>query len=131
MNCEILTACASAKDDDGKLTINGAFSRINAPSFPCKLPMVIVVRIRSSAAEDGEHSLHLSLSDLDDKLLGPPAEATFQTTTRENEEYTWTQAIIDIGDIRIPGRNDYSLILQIDGKTIAYTSLYVSVDAKR
>jgi hypothetical protein len=93
--------------------------------------LCIAVRICSTINEDGKHSLKLSLSDLDGKILGPPAEAPFETKTRDNERYTWTSAVIQIRDIRICEPNDYLLNLQIDGTSIANTTIFVKDGSKR
>ena len=132
MICEILTACAAAKDNDGMFTINGAFTRLTIPHMPAQLQaLVIAIRIRSTSDEDGQHTLRLFLSELDGKLLGPPAEAGFESKTLDGEEYTWAAAVIQIPNLRICESNDYLLSLQIDGQSIANTTLYILDGSKR
>jgi hypothetical protein len=126
MNCEILTACNSAKEENGLFTINGAFSRITAPSFPCQLHFSVAMRVCFSSEEDGKHSLRLTLCDLDGKSLGPPIDAAFESRSKENEGYSWKAIVVEIPDLRIAVVNDYSLSLEIDGESIANTTLYVS-----
>jgi hypothetical protein len=127
MICEILTACHEASTQGAMLTIDRAFNRVMLPFLPCVLEeVVIAVRVRSTSEEDGPHSFQLSLTELDGNLLGPPAEAQFETKSRDNEEYTWTQPVIRIPNILIPGPNDYLLTLQIDGCTLANTTIYVT-----
>jgi hypothetical protein len=87
--------------------------------------MVIAIRLCATSEEDGTHKLELSLTDLDGKLLGPPAKATFVTKTRPNEQYAWTQAVIGIHQIQILEPNEYLLNLQINGHSIANTTLCV------
>jgi hypothetical protein len=125
MTAEILTVCESAENGI-TLTIRGAFYRLSVPRIPCVLPkLVIALRVRATADEDGSHALKLYLSDLDGKSLGPPAEETFETRTIGNETYTQIAAVIEIHDIRIGIATDHLLNLQIDGESIANTTLYV------
>jgi hypothetical protein len=127
MISEILTACLSATDNNGMFTIEGAFCRLTVPIMPAILNRLdVAIRMRSTAAEDGMHSLILSLTNLDGKLLGPPAESTFDTSTRENEVCTWTSIVITIRDICIQEPNEYFISLQIDGQSIASTVVYVN-----
>jgi hypothetical protein len=126
MNCEILTACLGAVDKDGVFTIDGAFNRLTISPIPGVLKeLVIAVRICFSSAEDGPHTLHLSVSDLDDKVLGPVAEGCFESKTRTGEQYTWNSAVIRVAGIRIGRRDDYLLSLSIDGQCIANTTIFV------
>ena len=126
MNCEILTACDDAKDNGDMLTINGAFTRLTIPKTPAVLQqLVIAVRLRFSSDEDGPHKFHLSLSDLDGKVLGPPAESPFESKTRDGEQYTWLSAVIRVRDIQIAKSDDYLLSLLIDEQSIASTTLFV------
>jgi hypothetical protein len=86
---------------------------------------MIALRVRFTSDEDGLHESRMSVTELDGHLLGPPVETKFESKSRENEEYAWVTGVIRLVNIRIREPNDYLLTLQIDGQSIASTTIYI------
>jgi Family of unknown function (DUF6941) len=127
MVAEILTACKAAQDSDEGFTIAKAFCRLDVPSFPARVPdFAIAMRIRFSSDEEGEHRLRVFISDLDGRIVGPAEERTFEACTPPNETFSWLSAVLFLRDIRIQCPNDYRVNVEIDGESIADTTIYVS-----
>ena len=71
MTPEIVTLCHSAVAHGGNLSILDAFNEIYPPSLPYQFPpFTLACRLRFESQEIGEHSLRVTVADIDGRTLG-------------------------------------------------------------
>jgi len=126
MTSEIFCVCDSASVADGKLDIRGTFSRLACPVFPIVLPPpTVVATLRFDTVEEGIHKLEVSVFNLEDKIIGPPAKAQFPVTAEGDDVQAWQTAIIQIPNVRFASPGDFRFALNIDGHSVASCLLCV------
>lgn len=137
MNAEILCACdfASADTHTQKMTIVGTFDTISAASAPCTHDVMhIATKLRFAASEFPSRSIEITIkSDSGEKIMPsmafqtPPPE---QAPNQPNIDSTLTIQVSGmIVGLVLPRFGRYSIELQVDGKILASTPLYVKQSA--
>ena len=126
MNLEVFAICDAATDSQGKLNILGAFDTIFAKELPARHPLcTIVVRVRFSREEEGEHKIFIDLIDDLEAPLVPRYEMTFTVRVPGEEPYATTNFIINFQNLALNRYGEHKIKLDIDGKLKATLPLFV------
>ena len=84
MEIESFLLCDCATDQQGKLTILGAFDTIRSNKMPALHPAcTFVARIRFSKTEEGEHKIRINVTDEDGRAAGPDLEQNISIKVEE------------------------------------------------
>ncbi len=126
MNIEVFSLCDAATNDTGKLNVLGAFDTIWMPQIPGVHPQcAIVLRVRFSISERGEHRITVNFVDVDGKHIIAPASGTIQVNFPDNQRSGSANLILNIHGLKLEKFGEYSIDLRIDGKNAASLPLFV------
>ena len=128
MIADIFTFCRSAAiEDDGGLLIRGGFNCLGCKEFPTPpLSLTIIARVISTIDEDGEHPASIA-------FVGPDGETVFehpeifQVSTQNAQDQAYNVLVIPVNGVMFEAPNDFDVQLNIDGQTIARTTLSVQL----
>lgn len=126
MNVEMLALCDAATDHGGRLNMLGAFDRVGG-ALPVVLPQcAVVIRMRWTREDVGEHRVGIQLADERGKSLIPPLDSTVHVPPMPTEmESHAINMILNLQRLRIELAGVYKLILNIDNSTLASVPLFV------
>ncbi len=115
-----------AKDADGKVSLHGEFTRIEALQFPAKYtgPMVVWTRLGLDAGDIGrQFTLTVRFEDAErhplSETTGP---VTVPHTTTRN---AWFDISNKITDLILPVPGDYAFVCLLDGQEMGRALLTV------
>jgi len=117
MNIEIFTLCDAATDSFGKLNILGSFDTIITKSLPAKQPQcAVVLKIRFTKIEEGNHNIKINLINEDGKSVIPTLVENISVKMPEGRSSASKNIIICANNLKFDKEGDYSIDLAIDGK---------------
>ncbi len=126
MNLEVFSLCDAATNDTGKLNILGAFDTIWMTKTPGIHPQcAVVLRIRFSALERGEHKIAVNFVDVDGKHIIPSASGSINVHFPDEQRSGSANLILNIHGLKIEKFGEYSIDLAIDGINLASLPLFV------
>jgi hypothetical protein len=122
---EIFCVCLEVKPHaDGAVDIIGVFNQALVKQFPAFVALTIFGRVRFELADDGEHQLAITVTDLNNSNW-PPLEQTFTVNAKLAEEHSWHTFSFGLKDFAFRQWGDLTFRLAIDGKSLASTVVYV------
>jgi hypothetical protein len=125
MKIEIFTLCDFAQESSGKLTVVGTFDTILTRTFPCVHPQLsVVIRLRFSINEFGEHKFRIETRDLDGETCTPPVSGSINVKGVGNATAV-SHLVFGINNLRFGASSVFSFILYIDDKEAGSIPLYI------
>lgn len=126
MNLEVFIICDAATESQGKLNILGGFDTIFAKELPAGPPLcAIVVRVRFSREEEGEHKIFINLIDDLEASLIPRYEQTFPVKVQGEDRSATVNFILNLQNLAFKRYGEHKIKLDIDGKLKATLPLFV------
>ena len=120
MEVEIFTLCDAATESQGKLSILGTFDTIFANRVPAIHPQcAVVVRLRFSRIETGDHTFVLHLVDEDGNAVIPPLQGKLGVNFKLNDHFATANMILNIQNLKLEKYGEYSLDLAVNGRELA------------
>ena len=117
MKIESFLLCDCATDQQGKLTVLGAFDTIRSNKMPVLHPACsFVARIRFSKTEEGEHKIRINVIDEDGRAAGPDLEQNISIKVEEGSHSVVRNLILNVQDMRFEKFGEYGIDLAIDGR---------------
>jgi len=132
MNIEAFLLCDAATQQQGKLSVLGAFDTIFANEMPIKYPAcAIALRIRFDKIEGGNHPFRIHIIDEDGNSIGPKLEGNVKVQVPDNVESTVSNFILNIQQLGFKKYGQYRIDLAIDGQTSSSLPFYVTEIPKK
>lgn len=126
MNIESFLVCDAATDNQGKLNLLGAFDTIYAQTIPAvHRACSIVLRMRFSRIEEGEHKIRISFIDVDGKNIVPPMDGQVDVAMGEDQTSKAINLILNMQGLKLPHFGEYRVDLAIDGRQEAALPLFL------
>ena len=126
MHVEVFSLCDAATADAGKLNMLGAFDTIWAAKMPAVHPQcAVVLRIKFSAIERGEHKILVNFVDADGRHIMPSAKGTININFSGEQRCGSANLILNIQRLKFEKYGEYSIDLAIDGRSEASLPLLV------
>ncbi|MGH7976350.1 MAG: DUF6941 family protein [Limisphaerales bacterium] len=125
MKLEIFTFCEFANVYDGALCISGITDGIYSPQEPLKFPrFCIVYRIRFEVAEEGKHTVNISIMDEDGKPIIPAFQKPIVAQIPKGLNTGANIGMANFNGVIFPKFGEYSLDLVVDGKMLSSQPLH-------
>lgn len=126
MIVEAFIICDAATQQGGKLNVLGAFDCIHARGVPVSHPhCAIVLRVRFSRIEQGDHRIRINLIDEDGNHVVPALEGRTRIQIGEGQESVVANMILALNGLTFQTYGRYEISLTIDGKQVSSMPLYV------
>jgi hypothetical protein len=126
MNIETFVLCDYAQDQQGKLTVVGAFDTLWVSQTPAAHPhCAIAVRIRFENTEAGRHSLRIAMINEDGAQAGVKAEGDMNVVVPQGLPSLATHFIIGMMNQQFPKLGTYHIDLILDGALKARIPLFI------
>jgi len=126
MTVEFIGFCDFAQDNNGKLTVVGAFDSIFARSFPIVHPqMAFVLKFRFTIAEKGRHQVKVTFESTSGKNQLPPLDATVDVQVF-NTASAPVQFVSTFLQTQFGAEDTFMANVEVDGQEVATTPLYIN-----
>jgi hypothetical protein len=131
MNIQVAVLCDAATDENGKLSLLGAFDTICTPHLPTKeQPTVhpqcsIALRVTFSSEDEGAHKLKLNFVDADGRSIMPSIPIPVEVLLPGDALFATRNFIINIQQLRFANPGLYSIDLSLDERPQASIPLLV------
>ena len=126
MKTEIFTLCDAATEGAGKLNILGSFDTLFSHQEPMVYPgCALVLKLRFSRIEEGNHKLKITFIDDDGKAVMQPLENEIPVGLNPKASTATTNVILNIQQLKLPHFGEYAISLAVDGREEMSLPLYV------
>ena len=127
MQVEIFTFCDAATDYEGRMSILGATDRFVAPYLPFRHNnSAVALRMRAVKGDEGQHIVHIALIDAERRAqLDVSGEIEFHLPPEALSGVV--QMIVNMQGLDFLVEGEYTLLAEVDGRTVARTPLMVRV----
>jgi len=124
-----LFADAANLSQEGKLNVLGVFDAVHVASLPAVHPRAtIVVRLKGSSADVGTHAMTLRwINPRGSELWSSTADLAVGAPPGHAAEMDLP--VIASVDLPLDSIGDYTMVIELDGKTHAETQLHVRAGA--
>jgi hypothetical protein len=125
MTMEVFTLCDFAQDNQGKLTIIGAFDALTVKDFPAVHPfMCVAARIRFAVYELGSHAIRVDIRTHEGEALMPALEGSM-SVNGIGKDSACANLTLNLINVRWAKEGSWNIALSIDGLERAQIPLYV------
>jgi hypothetical protein len=132
MDIEAFLLCDAATDQGGKLNVLGAFDAIWAGQLPAIHPAcAVVLRIRFSKIEEGQHPFRICVIDEDGTEVFPRLEGTISVKVPPKVDSTVVNVVANLQRLKLPKFGKYRIDLAIDGQQKASLPFILAEAAPR
>jgi hypothetical protein len=127
MTTQVAVLCDAATDENGKLSILGAFDTIYTPQLPAVHPQCsIALRVTFFGGDEGKHNLRLSFVDEDGRSIMPDFPPIPVEVVLPDEMHFGTRNfIVNIQQLKFEAPGLYSIDVSLDDKPQASIPLLV------
>ncbi|MDH7598714.1 MAG: hypothetical protein QHH07_03620 [Sedimentisphaerales bacterium] len=127
MDVQVAVLCDAATDENGKLSLLGAFDTLLLTQLPGVHPQcAIALRIKFGQEDKGQHRLRLSFVDADGRAVMPNLPTLpINVALADGADFTTRNFIINLQRIRFDRAGPYSIDLFWDEQQIASIPLVV------
>jgi hypothetical protein len=126
VSINVATFCDSATDDNGKLSLQGAFDTVFASQFPAVHPHCsLAVRLAFTGEQLGSHKVRVRFLDSDRNSFFSDVETHMDAKSIEpGATTTSNNLIINISQLQFPKQGLYFVELWLDAKLLTTLHLY-------
>lgn len=125
MKLEIITLCDHAADYGGKVSLNGAFDRIQAREVPFILRnCTFYARVRFDPSEEGKHQIRISLIDADARPIIPSLTGELPIRFGQIDRTLTVNVIMNFQNLKLSAYGEYTLEFAVGGNVLGSTPLY-------
>ena len=117
MNIQVAVLCDAATDENGKLSLLGAFDTIYTQQLPAVHPQCsIALRVTFGHEEEGEHKLRLNFVDADGHAIMPGMDLPVQVVLPGDSHFGTRNFVVNIQQLKFENPGLYSIDLALDGQ---------------
>lgn len=117
MNIEVIALCDAATENQGKLNMLGAFDCIWTAKVPVTHPAcAVVLRIRFSRIEEGDHPIRIDVVDEDGKSIVPTLNGNINVKFRNEDEASVANLIINLQGLVLSKYGGYSIDVAVNSR---------------
>jgi hypothetical protein len=126
VSINVATFCDSASDDNGKLSLEGAFDTVFASQFPAVHPRCsLAVRLTFAQKQLGSHNVRVRFLGSDGNSFFSDVETHIDAKSVElGATTTANNLIINISQLQFPKQGLYFVELWLDAKLLTTLHLY-------
>ncbi len=125
MKTEVFVLCDFAQENDGKLSLMGAFDILVARQLPVIHPiMCAATRLRFAVYELGAHQFRIEFRDPDNELILPPFDNTVNLENISDDSGV-AGLVLQLTQVQFSKYGKHRVVLYVDGQQIAEAPLYV------
>ena len=126
MNVQVAVLCDAATDNNGKLSLLGAFDSIYTQQMPAIHPMcAVALRIAFTHAEEGARQLRLNLVDEDGRAIMPAIEMPIQIELPEDAHFVTRNFVVTFQQLKFDQPGLYSMDVSFDDHQQVSIPLFV------
>ena len=126
MNIEVIALCDAATESQGKLNLLGAFDCIQAAKIPVTHPAcAVVLRMRFTRIEEGDHPIRIDVVDEDGKSIVPTLNGNINVKFRNEDEASVANLIINLQGLVLSKYGGYSIDVAVNGRHEASLPFFV------
>ena len=116
LRIEVFVICEGAVEQNGRLSLVGAYEMIGVPSFPSVMPAItIAVRVRFWPAEDRRHLMRLEITDPDGVCVVRTDESLVTLNPLTPDRSIAYNVIGQFKDILFDQQGEYSVDFYLNG----------------
>jgi len=116
LRTEVFVICEGAVEQNGRLSLVGAYEMIGVPSFPSVMPAItIAVRVRFWPAEDRRHLMRLEITDPDGVCVVRTDESLVTLNPLTPDRSIAYNVIGQFKDIQFNQQGEYSVDFYLNG----------------
>ena len=120
MNVQLLALCDAATDENGKLSMLGVFDTIMAAQVPVTHNQcAVALRLIFGKADEGMHTLRLTLADADGKPVIKPFDMPVEVALGSRTHMAARNFIVNIQRLRLSEAGLYSVDILFDGSHVS------------
>ena len=117
MNIQVAVLCDAATDENGKLSLLGAFDTIYTQQLPAVHPQCsIALRVTFGHEDEGEHKLRLNFVDADGHAIMPGMDLPVQVVLPGDSHFGTRNFVVNIQQLKFENPGLYSIDLALDGQ---------------
>jgi len=117
LRIEVFSICEAAVDQNGRLSVLGAFENLNVANFPCVLPQsTVAIRLRFWPAEIQQHSVKLVITNPDGRPITQILEAQGINPAASRERSQACNIILQLQNLPIHEAGEYSVDFYLNGQ---------------
>jgi len=116
LRIEVFVICEGAVEQDGRLSLVGAYEMIGVPSFPSVMPAItIAVRVRFWPAEDRRHLMRLEITNPDGVCVARTGDSLVTLNPLTPDRSIAYNVIGQFKDILFDQQGEYSVDFYLNG----------------
>jgi hypothetical protein len=113
MNIQVAVLCDAATDNNGRLSLLGAFDSVGTGEIPqCS----IALRMAFTNAEEGGHQVRINFVDADGMLIMPCFEMPIQVSLPDDVHFYTENKILNLQQLNFEKPGLYSIDISVDGR---------------
>ena len=117
MNIEVIALCDAATQDQGKLNLLGTFDCLWVTQVPVTHPAcAVVLRIRFSRLEEGNHPIRIEIVDEDGKAIVSALDGNINVNFHNEDEASVANLIINLQGLVLNKYGGYSINVAVHGR---------------
>lgn len=110
LRIEMFAICEAATNQNGRLTVVGAFEALSLPCVPYVLPTITVaIRLRFWPGEEGRAAVRIVVTDPDGQAISQVMEGQGKNPAFSSERSQASNIIVQIHELQIPEAGEYSV----------------------
>ena len=126
MNVQVAVLCDAATDENGKLSLLGAFDTIYAQHLPAVHPQcAVALRVTFASTDEGPHKLKLNFINADGRAIMPAMEIPVTVTLPDDSHILTRNFIVNIQQLKFAEAGLYSIDVRLNDKS--HVSIPLSV----
>jgi hypothetical protein len=116
MNIQVAVLCDAATDENGKLSLLGAFDTIYAQQLPAVHPQCsIALRVTFTGVDEGTHQLKLNFVDADGRSVMPSIDIPVEVLLPGEAHFGTRNFIINIQQLKFDVPGIFAIDIALDG----------------
>jgi len=117
MNIQVAVLCDAATDENGKLSLLGAFDTIYAQQLPAVHPQCsIALRVTFTGVDEGTHQLKLNFVDADGRSVMPSIDIPVEVLLPGEAHFGTRNFIINIQQLKFDVPGIFAIDISLDGQ---------------
>lgn len=117
MNIQVAVLCDAATDENGKLSLLGAFDTIYAQQLPAVHPQCsIALRVTFTGVDEGTHQLKLNFVDADGRSVMPSIDIPVEVLLPGETHFGTRNFIINIQQLKFDVPGIFAIDIALDGQ---------------
>ena len=118
MNIQVAVLCDAATEENGKLSLLGAFDTIYAPQMPAVHPQcAVALRLTFLAGDEGHRKLGLIFVNADGHNIMPPIEMPVAVDLPDDAHFLTRNFIVNIQQLKFDEAGLYSVDIRFDDQS--------------